>query len=87
MGPVHECRTRLLVGSSLMDKPKGLEIWHVTCRGCRRTVLYRDAGNAPVGQQERMVCAECGHRGADLLRVYHQQPLPEGVRVWAASRE
>lgn len=62
--------------------PKGIEIWHVRCEGCSRTVLYSGVGNELVGAQQRLVCEVCGHRGAQLRRVWHQGKAPAEVRVW-----
>ena len=57
-----------------MDKPKGHEYTLITCRACGRSVRRIGIGNELVGCQARMRCAVCGSRGADLLRVYSQNP-------------
>ena len=62
--------------------PVGIELDYVTCRGCRREVVFRDVGNDLVGRHEQLVCTACGHRGADVLRVWSQGPAPAGVRGW-----
>ncbi|HZO14113.1 MAG TPA: hypothetical protein VFB62_12665 [Polyangiaceae bacterium] len=64
------------------DQPPGYEIWHVTCLGCNRKVLFKDVGNDLVGKHGQLVCEVCGHRGAALSRVWHRDAPPEGVRVW-----
>lgn len=49
----------------------GIDVTHITCRGCGRKVERPEIGNELVGCHERMRCRACGHRGADLLRVWH----------------
>lgn len=49
---------------------EGYEVWKITCRGCSRVTERTGIGNSLVGQQDRMRCTSCGHRGADLLRVW-----------------
>jgi rRNA maturation endonuclease Nob1 len=54
---------------------EGYELWHIRCRGCKREVT-REGGNELVGRQNSLVCKACGHRGADLIRVWHRGPKP-----------
>lgn len=49
---------------------EGYEEWTITCRGCGRVKKLTGVGNQLVGKQDRMRCKKCGHRGADLLRVW-----------------
>lgn len=53
---------------------EGRDVWHITCRACGRVTKREGVGNELVGKQNRMVCLACGHRGADLLRVWTQGP-------------
>jgi hypothetical protein len=56
---------------------RGHEITVITCRGCGRKVEHVNAGNTFVGCQNRLRCTACGHRGADILRVFSQNPAPK----------
>lgn len=49
----------------------GHEVTHIECRGCHRKVEWAGTGNALVGCHDRMRCKACGHRGADLIGVWH----------------
>lgn len=61
---------------------EGYEVWQITCRGCghkSRQLPSLTDPNALVGKQERMRCKVCGHRGADLLRVWTQGRRPRMI--------
>jgi DNA-directed RNA polymerase subunit RPC12/RpoP len=57
----------------------GYEITFITCRACGRKVERAEIGNELVGCHERMRCTGCGHRGADLHRVWHVGKRPANV--------
>jgi DNA-directed RNA polymerase subunit RPC12/RpoP len=60
---------------------KGHEKMVITCDGCGRKVVRTAIGNALVGRQRQLVCTECGHRGASLLRVYCEGPAPTAETI------
>jgi DNA-directed RNA polymerase subunit RPC12/RpoP len=49
----------------------GHEVWVITCRGCKRET-ERPGTVDLVGKQDRLRCKECGHRGADLIRLWRR---------------
>jgi DNA-directed RNA polymerase subunit RPC12/RpoP len=59
---------------------EGYDVWCITCRGCGRKTERLAKPSDPnelVGKQDRMRCRACGHRGANLLRVWTQGKLPK----------
>lgn len=55
---------------------EGHVVWHITCRRCGHKVERIRDDNELVGKQDRLVCIKCGHRGADILRVWTQGKAP-----------
>jgi DNA-directed RNA polymerase subunit RPC12/RpoP len=54
-----------------------LNITVITCRGCGRKVERERHDNSLVGQQARLRCTACGHRGADLIVTWKWAERPE----------
>jgi hypothetical protein len=91
---IHELRMRLSSrrASGLLDTNvrryaptvaliKGHHYTRIQCRHCGHAVKHYGDGNALVGCHERMRCSVCGKRGADLHRVYTQDPPPRASVV------
>ena len=77
-GPAHLLDTQV-TRYALRMPLKGYEYTLIECRGCGRKVERAGIGNELVGCQERLRCAECGHRGADMRRVWHVGPPPRAL--------
>jgi DNA-directed RNA polymerase subunit RPC12/RpoP len=59
---------------------EGHEVWHIRCLACSRKVerLADPARpNELVGKQARLRCASCGHRGAEITRIWTVGPPPK----------
>lgn len=65
----------------------GYEVTHIECRGCGRKVEWPETGNRLVGCHDRMRCKACGHRGADMHRVWHVGKRPGADVISLAPRQ